>query len=75
MTLPDGETVRNINVPEGEIPSPEVIAARINTGSAEYHELCCSWLMWESDESLFDDEPPCDCGGPEMARAYADRKD
>lgn len=67
-----GDHVRNIAVPEGERPSPAVIAARIDLGAAEYHEHCCPWLMWTADESLFTSEPSCECGGPEMAKAYAD---
>lgn len=63
--------VRSISVPEGEAPDPEVIAARIDLGCACYHEICCPWLMWTNDESLFTSTPSCDCGGEEMAKAYA----
>lgn len=51
-------------------PSVEEIARRIDLGTAEYHETICTWRLWSEDESLFHGMPACDCGGPEMARAY-----
>lgn len=51
-------------------PSVDEMATRIDMGNAEYHESVCRWRMWSEDESLFTSMPPCNCGGPEMARAY-----
>lgn len=69
MSPADGQ-VRSLVVPDGERPAPQVIAARLDLGSAEYHEHCCSWLLWAGDQSLFTEMPPCTCGGVEMAKAY-----
>lgn len=60
------------DVPDGEAPSAENIAARIDLGNAEYHETICQWRLWSEDESLFTSMPGCNCGGPEMARAYVE---
>lgn len=59
-----------LHVADGERPTAEQIAARIDLEAASYHELCCKWSMWANDKSLYDDMPACDCGGPEMAKAY-----
>lgn len=64
--------VRNIDVAEGETPSPAVIAARIDLGCGDYHEACCPVILYMADEGLFDEPPACNCGGPAMAKAYAE---
>ena len=71
MSAPNADAVRSVRVPDGDPPAPEVIAARIDLGTAEYHETCCYWALYQADESLFDSAPDCDCGGPEMAKVYA----
>lgn len=63
--------VRSVRVPDGDAPSPEVIAARIDLGSADYHDMCCGYALWCADESMFDGPQSCDCGGNEMAKVYA----
>lgn len=66
-----GAVVRSTRVPDDEAPSPEVIVARIDLGTACYHESCCPFTLWQADESLFTSMPSCDCGGEEMAKVYA----
>lgn len=73
--MPDYQLRPSRNVPVGRVdapqaPSADEIASRIDMGTAEYHENCCPFLLWESDSSLFTSMPACECGGPEMARAY-----
>jgi hypothetical protein len=64
-------TVHSIDVPDGDTPSPEQIAARIDLGCACYHEINCPFMLYIADDSLFSEQPACTCGGEEMAKAYA----
>lgn len=57
-------------VPDDAAPSADVIDARHELGSGEYHEHCCPWVLWADDKRLFTAMPDCDCGGPGMAKAY-----
>lgn len=66
------EPVRSIDVPDGERPDPEVIAARIDLGCACYHDLCCPFALYAANAELFTEVQACTCGGEEMARAYAE---
>ncbi len=63
--------MRSVSVPEWDAPAPEVIAARVDLGQAEYHESICGYALFLADESLFVSCPECSCGGPEMAKVYA----
>lgn len=64
--------VTTLDIPDGERPDPAVIAARIDVGSAEYHDTCCPWMLYAADASLFDVMPSCSCGGGEMAKWYVE---
>lgn len=63
--------VTSMAVPDGDTPSPELIAARIDLGCACYHEINCPFMLYAADHSLFSEAPACDCGGEAMAKAYA----
>jgi hypothetical protein len=70
-----GKQVTDIRIPDGEKPSPEAIAARIDLGCACYHEANCPFMLFMVDDDLFDETPACECGGEEMAKAYAELTD
>lgn len=62
----------NPRVLDGDRPTAEQIATRIDLGMAEYHDTCCPWLLSTTDDSLFTSVQACECGGPEMAKAYVE---
>lgn len=44
----------------------EYVQARIELGSADYHESCCAYALSLVDESVTDDMPECDCRGDDL---------